>query len=139
MVPVYRVVGMVTSGSTSIQPKRPSPPPATDTTADIKKAPEAAVIVLAPVDPAEYTLLKTRLDSAIAKGKLADDIMQSIEDDTRRQGQVVHPDIAANYERMNRALESARKALDSGDLPGARQNIAIAGECARRVLKEGGR
>jgi eukaryotic-like serine/threonine-protein kinase len=92
-----------------------------------------------PVDPAEYKEVQNRLDSAVAKGHIADQVMQSIEDDTSKLGETVHPNIRANYEHMKHALESASNALESGDLEAARVNIGIATECAKRVMKEGGK
>lgn len=92
-----------------------------------------------PVDPAEYADVKKRLEAAITRGQIADQVMQSIRDDTSKLGQPVHPEIWAKYKLMNQALESASKALESGDLAAARENIGIATECAKRVMKEGGR
>jgi len=138
-MPVYRPV-------TILVPVAPSPIGHSNNSAEApsqSNSPEPEVvretIVSPPPSPAEYSAVKTRLDSAAARCKSADEMMVTIQEDTARLGQPVAPDIVANHERMARALESARQALDSGDLKAAEQNIGIAMESARRVLKAGGR
>ncbi len=128
-----------TSYVVTIRPQKKAavPEPAPQTPQDAPHDP--AVNVTPAVDHAEYEAVRHKLDSAVEKSKLASDMMQTIQDSTAAQGQSVHPDIQSNYEHMNRALGSARQALDSGDLPAARENIGIAMECARRVMKAGGR
>ncbi|HLJ30741.1 MAG TPA: serine/threonine-protein kinase [Candidatus Angelobacter sp.] len=92
-----------------------------------------------PVNPDEYEAVKRSLDAAIEKGKIADGTMKTIQDSTEALGQAVHPDIRSNYEHMKRALESAQQAMSRGDLASAHDNIGIANECAKRVMKAGGR
>lgn len=101
------------------QPEPPDPPP--------------------QVSQEEYDAVLVRYDSAVSKAKSADQMMGQIRKDVEQMGESVNPDILATYERMNRALNSARQALDKVDLAAARENIVIATECARRVLHAGGR
>ena len=98
------------------------------------------MVLAAPaVNPAQYNEVKRSLDFAIARGRLAEQTMQEIEEGTAKLEQSAHPDIKSNYVRMKRALDTANQALEGGDLAAVKENIGIANECARRVLKEGGR
>jgi hypothetical protein len=65
--------------------------------------------------------------------------MEHLKTETASLGQHVHPDIKWNYEHMKLAIESAQKALDSGDVTGSLENSRIAYACAARVLKAVGR
>lgn len=120
-------------------PGKPSPVQSNQDIADNQEPPEPERLAPAVMSQEDYDAVLLRYDSAVSKCKSADQVMEQIRKETEQLGEPVHPDIVANYDRMNRALKSARQALDKSDLAAARDNIGIATECARRVLKAGGR
>lgn len=120
-------------------PGKPSPAQSNQDIADNQEPPEPERLAPSVMSQEDYDAVLLRYDSAVAKCNSADQIMEQIRKDTEQLGQAVNPDIVANYNAMNRALKSARQALDKSDLAAARENIGIATEYARRVLKAGGR
>jgi hypothetical protein len=99
-----------------------------------RQADQAPLLVVKPIDAAAYNDVERQLDYATAREKLADETMKELEEDLRKDGRIVHSDIKANYARISIALASARQAIARADLEGARENIEIANESARRVL-----
>lgn len=126
-------VTIQTQKKSSVAPSTPPGPGEKKTQQDTAIGPPQLV------DPAELNEVQRSLDAAIVKSKVADETMKSIEQGTEALAQAVHPDIRSNYQRMQHALESAQQALDRGDLAAARENLGVANECARRVMKAGGR
>ncbi|HLJ86921.1 MAG TPA: serine/threonine-protein kinase [Candidatus Angelobacter sp.] len=90
-------------------------------------------------DPGEYAALENRLDLVAGKVKLADETFVRLKQDLESSGQTLHPDITSNHLRMQTSMDSARHALERGDLAAARTSLESANECARRVMKETGR
>ncbi len=97
------------------------------------------VPVQPPPDPAEYEVVHSSLQMAIGKAKIADQTFAGLKEEVEANGRSLHPDIISTRTHMQIALDSAREALERGDLAAARANIDIARECARRVMKEVGR
>ncbi|HEY2390224.1 MAG TPA: serine/threonine-protein kinase [Candidatus Angelobacter sp.] len=114
-------------------PALPHPP------AEEESSPVMPVPSLPAPDPAEYEALRSRLDAAASKAEIAEDYFAETKKDLEAKHEVIHPDIAGYDKRMQNALESARRALEGGDLAAAGTNIDIATECARRVMKAVGR
>jgi serine/threonine protein kinase len=142
IVPVYSPANLPEEASYTVTIKREKKVPVDQSTPSdpgLELQPMNPVGPHQPVDPDEYQAVKRSLDAAIEKGKIADGTMKTIQDSTEALGQAVHPDIRSNYEHMKRALESAQQAMSRGDLASAHENISIANECAKRVMKAGGR
>ncbi|MFN7922336.1 MAG: serine/threonine-protein kinase [Bryobacteraceae bacterium] len=146
-VPVY--LSAPIGGSEAPKPSRPgynNPLPPQERTRDTEPTetravavPEPAAVVIAPADRAAYEELRGKLIDVTAKAATVAETMNQLEENSRRIGQLVHPDIRANHTRMKIALEVARKELERGSIAGARENLEIAEACANRVLKSGGR
>lgn len=106
-------------------------------TTEEAKSSSAVIIPVLPVpDPAEYELLNGRLEAAVNKSKIVDQYFDEASGSLKSKGEVIHPRITANYGRMHNSLDSARRALEKGDLVEARTHIDIASECAKRVMNE---
>jgi eukaryotic-like serine/threonine-protein kinase len=101
--------------------------------------PWAAASPAAPEDKGMYEEVRARMDSVVTKAGLADQTIEELRKNAQGLGYVVHPDIERQYASMRIALDAAKKALDKGDLPGAKENLGIANARADRVLKAGGR
>lgn len=142
-VPPIPSITIKTTISVDKNPPEPEsasgPSPSQDDSSNKEETPNIQADAAPAPDPAQVREVKSRLDFAIAKCKAADETMQGLEADAKKLGQELHPEIKANYERMHRALDSAQDAFTACDLVAARENIKIANECARRVLKDGGR
>ncbi|HXK02198.1 MAG TPA: protein kinase [Verrucomicrobiae bacterium] len=121
---------------TQPRPALPSPP-----VADAAQPPAASAIQpeAPPVDPAEQEKLASRLADVTARSAAVEDGYRQLSDNSRRLGQIVHPDITAAYTRMKLALDQAQKDLDAGRLDSARKNLDIADTWANRVLTASGR
>lgn len=91
------------------------------------------------VNPTEYEIVSRSLDAATSKSKLADETFTGLKADLEKEGKSLHSDIVANHMRMQTALESARHELEKGDLTAARNDIDLANEYARRLMKIVGR
>lgn len=94
---------------------------------------------LSPEDTAVLEELKARMITVMGKSKVAEETMKDLRENARKQGQVLHPNIESQYSSMKLALDAAQKALDEGDIDGAKDSLGIASARADRVLKEGGR
>lgn len=92
-----------------------------------------------PPDPAEYEAVRSSLEAAVAKSKIVDEAFAGLKNNVERTGESLHADIISKHMHMQMALDSARNALEKGDLTAVRANIDIAKEYARRVMKEAGR
>jgi hypothetical protein len=79
------------------------------------------------------------MDTVQAKEAAAQSVYESLTASSRRQGQIVHPDITANYNRMEAAISSAQRDAESGNFEGAKEQLDIAQAFATRVMKAGGR
>jgi hypothetical protein len=92
-----------------------------------------------PVDQATYEEVKARLDSVTSKAGTADRLIEDLRKNAKAQGRVLHPDIEAHYGSMKGALDAAKKALDEGNIPAAKEKLDIASAFADRVMRDGGR
>jgi len=97
------------------------------------------VLVPAPQDPAQYEFLNSRLEMAVNKGKSADKYFDEMNASLNSKGEIIHPLIAETHARMHNALDSARRALEKGDLAEASTDIDIAIEYTRRLTNDLGR
>jgi predicted negative regulator of RcsB-dependent stress response/predicted Ser/Thr protein kinase len=107
-----------------VEINNPVPPP-----------PPQPVATIAPV-PGD---LRDLMDTVQAKEAAAQSVYESLNASSRRLGQIVHPDITANYTRMEAAIRSAHLDADSGNFDGAKEQLDIAQAFAARVMKAGGR
>jgi len=85
------------------------------------------------------TDLQDLMDTVSAKESSAQSVYDSLTASSSRLGQVVHPDITSNYNRMEAAIRSAQRDADAGNFDGAREQLDIAQAFATRVMKAGGR
>lgn len=83
--------------------------------------------------------LRDLMDTVHAKEAAAQSAYESLSASSRQLGQIVHPDITANYNRMEGAIRSALRDADSGNFDGAKEQLDIAQTYAARVMKAGGR
>ncbi len=107
--------------------------------ANAESAPVIEVPIQPAADPALYEALRSRLDTAIGRSKVADETFAALKESLEKKGESLHPRIIANHTCMQMALDSARGALERSDLTAAATNIEIADECARRVMNVVGR
>ena len=113
-----------------------SPPPPVMRQSDTPSTGEAPAVAVRP--PTVPENLKERMDSVAAKSAAAETAYNSLSQGAQKLGQIVHPDITSNYLRMKRAIDSARREVDSGDFDAAKENLDIAEAFANRVMKAGG-
>ena len=78
------------------------------------------------------------MDTVEAKATSAQSVYDSLNASSRQHGQIVHPDITTNYNRMEGAIRSAQRDADAGDFEGAKEQLGIAQAFAARVMKAGG-
>ena len=78
-------------------------PPPVDINNPVPPPPPQPVVTVAPI-PGD---LRDLMDTIQAKEAAAQSIYESLTASSRRQGQIVHPDITANYNRMQAAISSA--------------------------------
>jgi predicted Ser/Thr protein kinase len=83
--------------------------------------------------------LRNLMDTVQAQEAAAQSVYESLTASSKRLGQIVHPDITANYNRMEAAIHSALRDADSGNFDGAKEQLDIAQAFATRVMKAGGR
>jgi tRNA A-37 threonylcarbamoyl transferase component Bud32 len=83
--------------------------------------------------------LEDLMDAVSAKEATAQSVYDSLVASSSRLGQIVHPDITSNYNRMEAAVRSAQRDTDTGNFEGAREQLDIAQTFAARVMKAGGR
>ena len=76
---------------------------------------------------------------AVNKGKSADKYFDEMNASLNSKGEIIHPLIAETHARMHNALDSARRALEKGDLAEASTDIDIAIEYTRRLTNDLGR
>jgi predicted Ser/Thr protein kinase len=110
--------------------------PVENINADQQSPPPAPPVTGVAAMPAS---LQDLMDTVLAKEAAAESIYQSLSASSRQLGQVVNPEITANYNRMEAAIRSARRDADSGNFDGANEHLDIAQAFATRVMKAGGR
>jgi serine/threonine protein kinase len=129
-------------------PAKPSPkstPGEGQTTTASDPAPKTEPTPVMPIpiqpvpDPAEVDAVRSSLDAAVSKAKIADEIFVEFKNSLEAKGQALNPDIVSNHTHMQRAIDAARTALEKGDLDAAQMNVRIANEYARRVMSTFGR
>jgi predicted Ser/Thr protein kinase len=113
------------------QPQVPNaaPPPP-------QSSPQPVAAAAPPPLPGE---LRDLLDTVQSKEIAAQSVYESLAASSAKLGQVVHPDITANYNNMQSAFRSAQQDAATGNFEGAKEHLDRAQTFATRVMKAGGR